>query len=298
MIVIGGPAANGVDEKLAQLLGVKLVKVEHKLFPDGESYIRYPVSELEETVLVVQSLYPPQDKHLVELLFLIDTARDLGAKKVIAIVPYLAYSRQDKRFLSGEAVSIKTVLKAMESVKPDYVVTVDLHSEKVIEYSRAPLINVSAVPVLMNYVKREVLHGITEDVLVLSPDKGGLRRAKEAAEILKADFDYIEKFRDRVTGEVRALPKELSVEGKIVVIVDDIISTGGTIALATKSVLSRRAREVHATCTHALLVKNAYERIKNAGVKEVVATNTVPSLVSRVDVTPVIKDALNNVIKI
>jgi len=297
MIVVGGPASNNIDKELSELLGVEHIRVEHKLFPDNESYIRYPVSKLKETVIIVQSLYPPQDKHLVELLFLVDTAKDLGAEKVITIIPYLAYSRQDKRFLEGEAISIKTILKAIESVGVDYIITVDIHNEKIAEYSKVPLINVSAVPELVKYVKHKVLKGVVENVLILSPDKGGLKRAKKAAEILGAEFDYIEKYRDRITGEVKALPKELSVQEKVVVIIDDIISTGGTIALAARSVLNKGAKEVYAACTHALLVRNAYQRVRDAGVKEIIATNTIPSAVSKVTVTPVIKEALNNALK-
>lgn len=296
-IVIGGPASNKIDEKLAELLKAEHIKIEHKLFPDDESYIRYPVPKLTGTVLLVQSLYPPQDKHFVELLLMIDTAKDLGAEKVIAIVPYLAYSRQDKKFLEGEAISVKTLLKAIESAGADCIITVDLHSEKIVEYSRIPLINTSAVSALIDYVKHEILHGATENVLVLSPDKGGLKRARRAAEILGADFDYIEKFRDRVTGEVRALPRELPVEDRVVIIIDDIISTGGTIALAARSALDRGAKEVYAACTHALLVRGAYEKVRKAGVKKIVATNTIPSPVSEVDVTPGIKEALNKALK-
>lgn len=140
---------------------------------------------------------------------------------------------------------------------------------------------------LENFLKDKL-----KDVIVLSPDKGGLNRARVASEILGVKVDYIEKFRDRKTGEVRALPKELSVEGKIVFIIDDIISTGGTIALATKSALEKGAKEVYVACTHALLVSNALKRMLKAGVKEVIATNTVPSPISKVSVGGVICEAL------
>jgi len=296
MLVVGGPASNGIDAALAKRLGAEHLVVQHKIFPDGESYIRYPRPRLSGTVILVQSLCPPQDKHLVELLLMADAAKDLGAERVVAVVPYLAYSRQDKRFLEGEAISVKTVLKCLECAGVDCVVTVDLHSEKIVKYSKVPVVNVSAVPALVEWVRAAIPAG--EEVVVLSPDKGGLARARAAAELLGAGFDYVEKVRDRVTGEVRAVPKRLSVEGRVAVIIDDIISTGGTIALAAKSALEQGAKEVYAACTHALLVSGAQERMARAGAKRVVATNTVPSPVSEVDVSPLLGEAVNKALSL
>lgn len=291
MIVVGGPAANGVDEELANLLNAKLIKVEHKIFPDGESYIRYPTTNLRDDIILVQSLYPPQDKHFVELLLMLKTAKEFGAKKVITVVPYLAYARQDKRFLEGEAISINVILEAIEHFGTDAFITVDIHNPDSLKKLSIPYVNTSAVKPLTEYVRDKFIHDIS-NTIVLSPDKGGIKRARKAAQILGVSYDYIEKVRDRVTGEVKALPKELSVQGKTVFIIDDIISTGGTIALATHSVLERGAKEVYVACTHALLVKNALERMYKAGVKEVVSTVSVPSPISKVRIGNIIVEAL------
>ncbi len=290
MIVLGLTATNGIDKELAKILGAKHVIVEHKLFPDGESYIRIPVSVEHEHVVIVQSTYKPQDKHLVELLLAIEAAKDLGAQTITVIVPYLAYARQDKRFRTGEAISVKTILRSIRCAGADTLITVEIHKEHVLTYFTGTAINVSAMDALAEYFKN-----IVKDPLVLAPDVGALPRAKRFAKILGGDYDYLEKVRDRITGEVRVKPKNISVKNRTVIIVDDIISTGKTMALAAKQALEHGAREVYAACAHALFVDNAYERLLTSGIKKVVATNTVPvpEKVVSVSVAPYIAETIN-----
>ena len=271
MIVLGLTATNGVDKEIAEALKASHVVVEHKVFPDGESYIRIPVSVDNEHVVIVQSTYKPQDKHLVELLLAVEAVKDLGAKTITVITPYLAYARQDKRFRTGEAISIKTILRSIRCAGADTLIVVEIHKEHVLTYFTGTAINVSAMDALAEYFKDKV-----ENPLVLAPDTGALPRAKRFAEIIGGDYDYLEKTRDRITGEVKVRPKTISVKGRVVVIVDDIISTGKTMALAAKQALENGAREVYAACAHALFVDGAYERLRKAGIREVVATNTVP----------------------
>ena len=271
MIVLGLTATNGVDKELAEILGVRHVAVEHKLFPDGESYIRIPISVEHEHIVIVQSTYKPQDKHLLELLLAIEAVKDLGAQTITVVAPYLAYARQDKRFRTGEAISIKTVLRSIRCAGADVLITVEIHKEHVLTYFTGTAVNVSAMDALAEYFKDKVV-----EPLVLAPDIGALPRAKRFAEIVGGDYDYLEKIRDRVTGEVRVKPKNISVKDRIVIIVDDIISTGKTMALAAEQALEHGAREVYAACAHALFVNDAYERLMKAGIREVVATNTVP----------------------
>jgi len=291
-VVIGGPASNGLEDDLAEELKAERVKLEHKLFPDGESYLRYPIDVKDKTVILVQSLYPPQDKHLIELLFASDAAKDLGASKVVAVVPYLAYSRQDKRFREGEPISVKTVLKLMRCSGVDAVVTVDIHKEASLSHFGREAVNLSAAEELARYFK-----GSLRDPLVLAPDEGALRRAEAAARVLGCEHDYLEKRRDRVTGGVKLSPKEVSkVRGRDVLIIDDIISTGGTIALAAKEALRLGASKVVAACTHALLAKGALERMRGAGVEEVVAANTIPSPVSKVSVAKLLAGAVRELL--
>jgi len=282
MLVVAGPASRSLASKLAGELKAGLVEVESKVFPDGESYVRLKASVEGEDVVVVQSCYPPQDKHLVELLLLIDAALDLGARRVVAAVPYLAYSRQDKRFLEGEAVSGRLVLRLMKAAGAQGVVTVDVHSEELLRQVDVRAVNVSAIPLLADHLASMGFRGS----FVLSPDRKREPAAKLLAEILGGDHGYLEKTRDRVTGEVRTEVKGLPVEGRDVVIVDDIISTGGTIANAASIVKSQGARRVVAACTHAILAPGAVERMRSAGVEEVVGTDAVEGEVSKVTVAP------------
>ena len=294
VLIVGGPAANGVDEKLAEITRYRLVKIIHKVFPDGESYVRYPVPVEGEEVVIVQSLYAPQDKHFLELLLMIDAALDLGAERVIAVVPYLAYSRQDRMFLEGEAVSVRTILKTLRNLGTYAFITVDIHKEYSLKHFGERAYNVTAMEEIAKHIKKQFPD--LENPLVLSPDKGAIIHASRVAKVLNSEYDYLEKERDRVTGEIRVKPKELSVNGRDVIIVDDIISTGGTIALAATSVLKQGARRVIVGCAHPLLIGNAREKLRKASVNYLVATDTIPSEYSKVTVAPVIAKLLKKIL--
>jgi len=144
MILVEGPSSGGLASKIGKLLGVEILRIEHKLFPDGESYIRFPKSVEGEDLVIIQGTYPPQDRNIVQACLIADTARELGAKSISLVVPYLAYARQDKRFLEGEAVSIKTVLRLFQSAGVERVYTVNIHSPWIAEESPIPLINLEA----------------------------------------------------------------------------------------------------------------------------------------------------------
>ncbi len=288
MIVVAGPASNGIGFRLSRILGSKYTRVLTKVFPDGETYIRIEDEVKEEDVIVVQSLYPPQDRHYLQLLLIMDTVKDLGAKSLTAVVPYIAYARQDKRFLPGEAISIKTILRGIEHAGAERLITIDIHNDKSLEeWLNIDYANLSAVSLLAEYFR-----GKMEKPLVLAPDKGALNRAKKAASILGCEYDFLEKHRDRVTGEVTVKPKEMMVTNKDVLIIDDIISTGGTVVLATRELLKLNANRVYVACTHPLFAGSSYEKVLSSGVEDIVATDTIPSPASRVSVAPLIAEYL------
>ncbi|ARM76408.1 ribose-phosphate diphosphokinase [Acidianus manzaensis] len=273
MIIIGGSASNGIDERIAKILNLKLVKVEHKIFPDGESYIRIPESINSENVAIVQSTYYPQDKHLMELFLIAEAAKNLGASKIIAVIPYLAYARQDRRFKDGEALSLKTVLNLIYYSGIDEILTVEPHKQDaLISYFKGEVKIVDPTPALANEVKKEV-----EYPFVLAPDRGALDRAERLSKELNAPFSFIEKERDRTTGEVRIkeIPKDVEIKGKDVVLIDDIISTGGTLAQAAKVAYDLGARKVIAAASHVLLVNNALQKLQSAGIKCIIGTNSI-----------------------
>ena len=278
MIIIGGTASNDIHVKLSEILGVKSYTVHSKIFPDGESYVRLPVKVEGEDVVVVQSTYPPQDKHLVELMILLDAVKQGKAKTITAIIPYLAYARQDKVFLEGEGISVRAILKALRGLGVDKLIVVDPHGMS-LKYFEGEAYEASAVEDLALYFKNNVDLG---DVAIVAPDLGAIDRANRFAKVIGVeDVSYIKKFRDRVTGEIKMEIKELNVKGKDVIIVDDIISTGGTIAKATRIIYELGGRRVYAACTHPLLVGNAEVKLKEAGVVDIIATDSIPSKYSK-----------------
>ncbi len=293
-IVVGGPQSNGIDAKVAELLGVECVRVEYKRFPDGEGYVRLPVSVAGKRVIIVQSMFPEQDMRFVELLLMIDAVREHGASEVIAVVPYIAYARQDRVFREGEPISIRAVLRAIEAAGADRIIVVNIHKEHCLQHlTKAKGVNLDATPLLAEYFK-----GKLENPLVLGPDAGALKQAKVAAEVLGAEYDHLEKFRDRVTGEITIKPKRLPVEGRDVLIVDDIISTGGTLAKAIKAVKEQGARSVYVGVIHGLFVGKAYEVLAEAAPNEVVTTDTVLNKFSKISVAPLIANALKELTKV
>jgi ribose-phosphate pyrophosphokinase len=290
--VIATSSSLGLAAKLSRLLSRELLVAEEKVFPDGEKYLRIP-KRLEGDVLLVHSLHQPQDERFVQLLLAVDAAKGAGASRVIVVVPYFAYARQDKRFLEGEPVSVGALLKAVEAAGADALAVVDIHKPSSLdEWLRIPHFNVLPVGELAGYFR-----GKLRDPVVLAPDKGALHRAQLAAQALGAEYDYLEKSRDRVTGEVKIAPKSVDVGGRDVLFIDDIISTGGTLVAAAKEVLALGAKRVYAACTHALLVSGALDKLYAAGVEEVVATDTVPSPVSRVSVAEPIAEAVRKLLR-
>lgn len=290
MTVYGLDSSNGIAARLSRLLGDRYVMIETKTFPDGEVYIRVP-EKPEGVAIAVVSTYAPQEKRLMQLLMTLEALGQWGTP-IVAVIPYMAYARQDKRFLEGEPISARIVLSALESIGVDALVLVDVHQPHVVEeWFREPWRNVIPYKEVASYFR-----GILERPLVLAPDRGALERAKLVAGELGAPYDFLVKERDRVTGEVRVQPKSLSVEGRDVLIVDDIISTGGTMALAARNSLEAGARRVYAVCSHAVMVRGALDRLLAAGVEDVVATDTVPSPVSKISVAPSLAEAVKEVL--
>jgi len=293
MKIIPGPSSTKLGNSIAEILGIETVSIAHKKFPDGESYIRFEGEVAGEEVAIVQTTGPPQDTNLIQLFILADAAKDLGAKRVIAVVPYLAYARQDKRFLPGEAISIQTIGKLLKASGIDELLTVNVHQEKVLEKFEIPARNVSAIGLLANYFKSRGLEG----AFALAPDKGASEFAIEASEILGGGYGWLHKERDRYTGEVKTEEKTLEVSGKDAIIFDDIISTGGTTANAVKILKKQGARRIFAACVHPLMIGNAKERILQSGAEEIVGTDSVPSDVTVVSLAPLLAKALAERIK-
>jgi ribose-phosphate pyrophosphokinase len=284
MIVVPGPASPKVGQSVADLMGAKKVMVEYKNFPDWESYIRLADSVAGEDVVLVHTTYPQPDKRLLELLLLVDTLKDLGASTVRAVVPYMAYARQDTRFRDGEAVSIRALFKLIEKAGCDEFYTIDLHKEGTLDTFTIKAKNLYASEVISSYLRGMGL----ENPYILSPDRGALSIARRVGESLGAEYGNFEKTRDRVTGAITVKGEKVDARGRDVVITDDLISTGGTIANACRIVKEGGAKRVIAVCSHPLLVAGAYERMRGAGLDEVLGTDSVDSDIGKIPVAPLI----------
>ena len=260
---------------------------ELRVFSDGESKIK--MGKAGRNCVIVQATHPPADTHLMQLMMMAKKCVDDGAKDVCAVIPYLAYARQDRAFLEGEVVSIALVAKLLETAGVRHVITIDIHSQLAASHF-ASLQNVSSIPLLAGYAATKIkLHR----PIVVSPDAGGADRAKEFAQRLQTDIVTLKKSRDRTTGEVTVDEKlESDVFGRDAVLVDDMISSGGSIIKAAEMLRKKGASKVYAMCAHALLIDDAAKKIKAAGVQDVIATNSVPGEYARVDLSPAITDAL------
>ncbi|MFB3889328.1 MAG: ribose-phosphate diphosphokinase [Candidatus Bathyarchaeia archaeon] len=288
MKLVPGPASRELGEKIATLAGIGLVPAAHRVFPDGESYIRLDGNVEGEHVAIVQTTCAPQDTHLMQLAFMASAAKRNGAKKVTAIVPYLAYARQDKIFLPGETISIETIAAMLHAAGIDQLVTVNVHAEAALCRFPFPAKTLSAIPLLANHF---VQKGIKK-AFALAPDKGAMYIAQQAQEVLQGEAGHLEKQRDRHTGQTSQTGKGLNVKGKTVIVFDDIISTGGTIVGAAKILKEQGAEKVYTACVHGLLIGDAEKRILDADVDEIVATDSVPSHASKVSLAPLIAEEL------
>lgn len=284
MRIILGPASAQLGQRIAEHLKTDSVNVAFKTFPDGENYVRLESSVQDEDVAIVQTTSPPQDNRLVQLALMADAAKRNGAKKVTAVVPYLAYARQDKMFLQGEAVSAEAVARMLKAAGIDRLITVNVHEEKVLSRFPFPARNVSAIPLLAEYFVRKGY----KNAFAVSPDKGAICIAEEAGRILGGECGYLEKSRDRYTGQMSMEKKAFDVKGKTVIIFDDIISSGGTIVTAAKILRELGPKKVFVACVHPLLIGEAEKNILKAGVDDIVGTDSVMSSVSKVSVAPAI----------
>jgi ribose-phosphate pyrophosphokinase len=288
MKVIPGPASEKLGRKVADLLGLEVTPLVFKIRPDGESYVRIEESVRNEDVVIIQTTSPPQDTRLIQLALIADSARRCGAGKITAVVPYLAYARQDKVFLKGEGISILAVARMLEAAGIKHLITVNVHAEKVLSKFPFPARTVSAVPLLAEYYRRRGF----EKAFALAPDDGALWLAEEAKKVLGGECGCLEKHRNRHTGQITTKKKRLDVKGKTVIIFDDIISTGGTVVAAAEILKRLEAENIFVACVHPLLIGNAQERILKSGVEEIVGTDSVPSRVSKVSLAPLLSKEL------
>ncbi len=284
-MIIGGSASQKLAAKIAKEMECPLIPIETKRFPDGERYIRIK-GKVDEEVTVVQSTGYPQDENLIELFLILKNLKSIGVKKIKVVIPYFGYGRQERRFKSGEAVSAIIIANLLEAAGADEIFCINLHEDNIREFFQIPVHNLSAMKPIADHIKET-----TNNPVIVAPDKGALGFAKEIAEILGCEYDYLEK--TRLSPEVvETKPKNLDVKGKEAVIIDDIISTGGTIVNASKILKEHGATKVVVSCVHPVLVEDALLKIFAADVDDVIATDTLRSDVSLISVAQLVADAL------
>lgn len=282
MDIIGGPASQLLAGRVSNILKNNLLISDFKRFPDGELYTRVLDDLTCDVVTIIQSTVTDSD--LVSLLQLIDACRDVS--RINVVIPYMGYARQDKRFKPGEPISARAIA---EAIKADKVHIVNIHDESILDHFDAEAVNLDSTPVIGKYIKNMKL----QDPLIISPDEGAIDLAKNASKKLGMDYDFLEKTRH--SGEIVSMkPKTLAVKDRDVIILDDIISTGGTMAESIALLKSQGAHEVYVACVHPVLSSNATLKLFRAGVKEIIATDTIDKGVSVVSVAPVIADALKS----
>jgi ribose-phosphate pyrophosphokinase len=290
MKVILGPASRELGEKISQANGMERITVASKTFPDGETYIRLEGNIQNEDVCIIQTTSPPQDTRLLQLALIANAAKRNGAKRVKAVVPYLAYARQDKIFLQGETISIEIIARMLGSAGVDELVTVNIHQEDALSKFPFPAKSISAIPLLAEYFVQKGC----KKAFALAPDKGAMYIAEQAKSVLGGEDGHLEKERDRYTGQVKIAKKEFNVKGATAIIFDDIISTGGTIVNAAKILKDLGAARIFAACVHPLLIGDAERRILEAGVEEIIGTDSVPSGTSKVTLAPLISQEIRS----
>ncbi len=283
MNIIGGPASQLLAGRVAGELDGNLLVGEFRRFPDGELYTRILGDFAGDNVTIIQNTVTDSD--FVSLLQLIDACEE--ASNINVVIPYMGYARQDKIFKPGEPISARAVARA---IKADNVYTINIHAESILGYFDAKAVNLDAAPVIGNYIKNMEL----KDPFIIAPDDGAIGLARSASENLGLDYDFLEK--TRLSGDTVTLkPKNMAVKGRDVIIIDDIISTGGTMAETISLLRNQGAHEVFVACVHPVLSSNAVLKLFKAGVKGIIATDTIEKGVSIVSVAPVIAEAIKNI---
>lgn len=282
MKIVGGPASQLLASRTARALGTEPVLCEFNRFPDGELYLRIADEIKNESVILIQST--PTDSDLVSLLQLIDACNE--AKELNVVIPYMGYSRQDKRFKPGEPISARAVARCINA---DRVFTVNIHEKSVLGYFPCPAKNLDAAKLLGEYIAGFGL----ENPILVAPDEGAEGLVKKVSSGLGFDYDHLQK--TRLSGDtVTIKTKNIDVTGRHVVLVDDMIATGGTMTESIKILKDQGAVDVYLACVHPVLARNAVLRLFNAGVKDIIATDTLEKAESILSVAPMIADALKD----
>jgi len=287
-LVLGASASIYLAKSISEGLNARFAPLDTKIFPDGEIYVRIPVKVHGKDVIIVQSMYRTPNSFLIELIFAAETLRELGARRVVGVIPYLPYLRQDERFKPGEAVSAKIVGK-MLGVRLDKIYTVDAHLHRIRslkEIFEVEVVNLSIISELARVAIKEF--GLNNPILI-APDEEAEQWVEKAAETLNCNYIVLRK--ERIGDEEVSITGLERIAGDTLII-DDIISTGGTVAEAAKLLYERGAERVYVAAVHGIFVKGAEKRLFESGVRGVLTSDSIPSPYSKVSIAPLISNIL------
>jgi ribose-phosphate pyrophosphokinase len=272
MKLISGTANPELAQKISEYLATPLVQTKITRFSDGEIFVEIKENVRGADVFIIQPTCPPVNENLVELLIMIDAARRASARRITAVIPYYGYARQDRKTAPRTPITAKLVANVIVVAGARRVLTMDLHAGQIQGFFDIPVDHLYAMPVFLEYLKDKFRR---EEIVIVSPDAGGVERAREYAKRLNATMAIVDKRRPR-PNESEVMNIIGDVKDKIAVIIDDMIDTAGTICKAASAIMERGAKEVYAVATHPVLSGPAVEKLAQSPIKEVVVSDTIP----------------------
>ena len=270
-LVFSGRSNPELAKDICGYMDVPLGRCMTRDFADNEIFVKIDENVRGGDVFVIQSTCNPGNTNLMEMLIMIDALRRSSAKRITAVIPYYGYARQDRKVEPRVPITAKLVAKMLEAAGTDRVLTVDLHAGQIQGFFNVPVDDLFAMNVMVKYIRGLNL----ENLIVISPDAGGVERARAFAKRLDTSLAIIDKRRE-VANEAKAMNIIGDVKGKVAFIVDDMIDTAGTLMEATNALLGKGAKEVHACCSHPVFSGPAAERIGGSPIKSIVTTNSIP----------------------
>lgn len=280
MQIFSGSSNRGLAEKIAKLMGVGLGEMEISQFANGETRVWVKEKKIEKSIVVVQSLSSPTNEHLMEFCLICDALHRGGATEIVAVIPWMGYSKQDKVFRVGEPLSAKVVAQIIQVARPSRIITVDLHNKATLGFFDTPIVELSAKSLLLEYFKKVIGHAssVTTQWHVVAPDSGAVKASSAFAMELGVPVVYIDKKRDLTTGKVEVVGMSGSVVGKDILMIDDNVFTGSTLLETAKELKKAGAKTIRVGLTHHLYVPGVQEKIEDSEIDEMIVTDTVTTV--------------------
>lgn len=271
LAIFSGNSNPVLAKKICDYLNLPMGNAKVKTFSDGEIQIEIDENVRSKDIFLIQSTCEPVNNNLVELLLMLDAFKRSSASRITAVIPYYGYARQDKKVAPRVPISAKLVADMLEVAGANRMITMDLHAGQIQGFFNIPVDNLFAAPVILEYIKGH----FDNQLVIVSPDAGGVERARAFAKRLHADLAIVDKRRD-APNQSRAMAVIGDVAGKIAIILDDMVDTAGTLIEAASAIIKNGAKEVHACCAHAVLSGPSMERITDSKLKSLMVTDTIP----------------------